>query len=133
MGCILYELAVGTRAFSSDWAVMQYKLRGKDFEIDLDDFFCGKCGGHITRNIIRMLQIDPLSRPSGTGLLQTFSALSRSLEDLVQVDREIEMLEKDYLGHTLQSTSTDATISKTGKDMDIEAIIKRWKDAGMWW
>jgi len=130
MGCILYELTVGTRAFSSDWAVMQYKLGGKDIEIDLDETFCGEFGlGHITRNIMRMLQIDPLSRPSATDLFKNFSGLCRSLKDLA---REIEMSEKDNTGLRIQSTSTEATTNNM-EERGIEAIIKRWKDAGLWW
>jgi len=29
VGCIFYEFPVGTRAFSTDWAVIQHKLVGK--------------------------------------------------------------------------------------------------------
>jgi len=48
MGCILYELAVGRKAFRDDWAVIQYKIEGKDLELNVDETFGEQCGGEIT-------------------------------------------------------------------------------------
>jgi len=134
-GCILYELAVGTRAFSSDWAVIQHKLGGKDIEIELDSNFCDKCGEEITRNILRMLRSDPPSRPSATVLFKTFSHLYRSLEDLAPDEGAIETLENDYTILPIQNTSTEAVMLETEvhRRRGLEEIIKRWKDAGMYW
>src|SRR5579859_6014508 len=38
MGCLLYELAVGKRAFYNDYAVLQYCERNDPFVVCLDNF-----------------------------------------------------------------------------------------------
>jgi len=72
MGCILYELAVGGKAFISDWTVFTYTSSG-EVDVPLDDHaFSEKCKANIDRNIRCMLQIRPLSRPSAAELFEEF-------------------------------------------------------------
>ena len=72
MGCILYELAVGRKAFISDWTVFTYTSSG-EVDVPLDDHaFSEKCKANIDRNIRCMLQITPLSRPSAAELFEEF-------------------------------------------------------------
>lgn len=73
MGCILYELAVGRKAFSNDWATWNYTVsQGINFEIPLDENFSDACKVPIAKNITRMLAIDPQSRPSATSFVDEF-------------------------------------------------------------
>ena len=131
MGCILHELAMGTKLFSSDWGVIQHQLAGKDLEINLDEVFGEECGGEIKRNIILMLQLDPQSRPSATGLFETFSRLGRSLEGLPPDEGEVETLEDTYAGLSLHVTGAEATLHKREERRRIDKIIKVWKDANI--
>src|SRR5271170_2543706 len=39
MGCVLYELATGERAFKDDWAIFQYLQSGTNKAMILDDAF----------------------------------------------------------------------------------------------
>lgn len=73
MGCILYELAIGKRAFNDDLATKQYETSSSSLNIVLDEGFNDKCKTNITENIDRMLNVDFRSRPSATTLLETFS------------------------------------------------------------
>src|SRR5208282_710170 len=97
---------------STDWAVIQHRLAGKDLEINLDETFGEQCGGEITQNIILMLRLDPHSRPSATDLFETFSRLCRSFEGLPQDDDEVAALEEVYGGLSLQVRGAEATLHK---------------------
>jgi serine/threonine protein kinase len=39
MGCILYELAVGQKAFNDDFATYEYKRSAKELDVPLDETF----------------------------------------------------------------------------------------------
>jgi len=75
MGCILYELATGTRAFKSDWAVLSFFSSGKEKEVSLDRTFDVNSINIITKLIIDMLQVDPSARPSASVLVKEFTQL----------------------------------------------------------
>jgi serine/threonine protein kinase len=66
MGCILYELAVGRRAFSSEGLVF------KPLEIELDKHVSDSCKGFIRTDLDQMLAIEPRLRPSAITLRETF-------------------------------------------------------------
>ena len=93
MGCILYELAVGRRAFCDDWTVIQHMNAGKDLEPDVDETFGEQFGGEITENILLMLRIDPESRPSATDLFNTICRLCRPTNTSPLVDRRFQVLQ----------------------------------------
>ena len=80
MGCILYELAIGKRAFSDDLATLRYKTSSSSLNIVLDEDFSSKCKESITENIVRMLKVDFLSRPSAAILLESFSFNFQSMQ-----------------------------------------------------
>jgi serine/threonine protein kinase len=74
MGCILYELAAGQRAFNNDWATHEYKMStGSWLNVPFDEYFSDQCKAMIGRNIALMLQIDSTLRPSAMHLLEEFS------------------------------------------------------------
>jgi hypothetical protein len=73
MGCILYELAVGRKAFCNDVATIEYKYRGKELLHPVPETFTTDSQEDITRNILVMLRVDPLERPPAGNLLEEFS------------------------------------------------------------
>jgi serine/threonine protein kinase len=64
MGCILYELAVGRRAFENDYSILEYRLSRNPPIVSLDDNFSNDEKDTIKKNITVMLQLDPSLRPS---------------------------------------------------------------------
>jgi serine/threonine protein kinase len=51
LGCILYELAIGAKAFSNDRAVFNHKLLSKELKVNLDDRFEEDTRGCVAKNI----------------------------------------------------------------------------------
>ena len=80
MGCILYELATGTRAFRSDYAVLEYRYSQSNMKVFLD----GTLGDHaiqtLTAYIVSMLQINSSARPSASNLTTEFTQECRGIE-----------------------------------------------------
>ena len=73
MGCILYELSTGTRAFKTDRAVISYSLFHEHKEVVLDDTFDSDSIKTIKKHIIDLIQIDPADRPSASFLSNEFN------------------------------------------------------------
>jgi WD40 repeat protein len=69
LGCILYELVVGTKPFSSDIAVSEYR---HSQSLDLED-----CEPLFKDSILEMLQMAPESRPTSARLYTSFSRYYR--------------------------------------------------------
>jgi len=90
LGCILYELSVGQRAFNSDYATLQYKESGRTMKVILDEGFSDRCKETVTRNIVIMLQIDFSARPSATDLLEEFTRNFQSSQFQPQVVVQID-------------------------------------------
>ena len=74
-GCILYELATGTRPFNSDWHVLNHRFSNKNVAVVLDDSFDIHSIETITKHIVDMLQIDPSDRPSASTMSKNFDQL----------------------------------------------------------
>jgi len=89
LGCILYELAVGQKAFKDDFATLAHKISGKVLNVILDEDIGDEYKESITRNILVMLQIEYSLRPSVTDLLTEFSSNFGSIQvkpsDTVQI------------------------------------------------
>ena len=49
MGCILYELAAGQKAFWSDLAVLDYRRVGEEFALVLDETYDEMSKSHIEK------------------------------------------------------------------------------------
>jgi serine/threonine protein kinase len=121
MGCILYELAIGARAFNNDVAVFQHKISGKNKEVPLDDTFDERSKRAITKNIIHMLQIAPSARPSVSFLLNEFINQCQPTLLFPVVD---EML---YNETDTSDTGSESLVSITGvgrtNDIDDETVV----------
>ena len=72
MGCILYELATGRRAFEDDWEVLQYRYSGKSKNIVLEETFDSHSSETIANYVLEMLQIASSARPSASALSRHF-------------------------------------------------------------
>jgi len=82
MGCILYELATGIRAFQTDWALLSYLHSQKNKDVFLDDTFDSRSIETITNHIVGMLQINPSDRPSASSLSEEFDQLRLAQDDV---------------------------------------------------
>jgi serine/threonine protein kinase len=72
LGCILYELAMGKNAFSSNSAIFEYKSSGRPPIITSDESFSQQCEIDINTCLSNMLKVDPAQRPSATDLTKSF-------------------------------------------------------------
>ena len=72
LGCILYELSVGRKAFADDFAILTHSQLKTPLNITLQGFddIAVTC---ISNKILDMLQVDPTLRPSSSTLLQDFN------------------------------------------------------------
>jgi Protein kinase domain/Ankyrin repeats (3 copies)/Ankyrin repeat len=73
LGCILYELAAGKRAFSNEFHTLQYKASKVLPEITLDDSCSDEDKENIQSLLTRMLDLDANRRPSATDLMEQVS------------------------------------------------------------
>jgi ankyrin repeat protein len=76
MGCLLYELATGNRAFNNDWVVVEHRYERKNKEVILDNTFDDDSKKLITNFIVNMLQIEPSARASASFLSKEFRRLT---------------------------------------------------------
>ena len=110
MGCILYELATGNRAFDSDWAVFLYSSSQKDMDIVLDNTFDAHSIEVITKHVVDMLQIESSARPSASILSKEFT---REFQHITEGNNSIPILPSHLIGVPLYSVA--------GKG-DVEAV-----------
>lgn len=85
LGCIVFELCTGAKAFLSDWAVLNYSKDqiGKapsPFPIELTSKHNATFYAELQLQIKGMLQSEPLERPSAEKLLTIWSDLERMIE-----------------------------------------------------
>lgn len=73
MGCILHELAIGSKAFSGDPAVLEYRRSGVPLTVTVGESFDKSSCVFIRNNIHEMLQAEPSSRPRASVLYESFS------------------------------------------------------------
>jgi serine/threonine protein kinase len=72
MGCILFEFAVGKRAFRFNLDTQKFREGRTTLDIDLDDYFGEDCKEEIRRCVTWMLHIEPSHRPSAVELVSKF-------------------------------------------------------------
>jgi len=73
LGCILYELVVGAKAFVSDSSVHQHYESGSRLEIKIDETLDAYSTTLFPKAILEMLQQDPDARPTAATLLHAWS------------------------------------------------------------
>lgn len=109
MGCILYELAVGHRAFENDYAILVHTWSATPLEVQLDEFLSDECKATITKNIGITLQVDSSLRPSAKTLSEEFSrnfnptrAQALAFTEMHSVLRKIHRTGSDTLARSLE-------------------------------
>ena len=80
LGCILYELAVGEKAFYDDTSTFAHKIIGSPLVVNLDEYFSVQCNETIKKHVTAMLQIEPSVRPSASKLFEEFSSNFSSIQ-----------------------------------------------------
>lgn len=80
LGCILYELAVGEKAFYNDFATFAHKSSGSPLVVNLDEYFSVQCNETIKKYVAAALQIEPSLRPSASKLFEEFSNNFKSMQ-----------------------------------------------------
>ena len=130
MGCILYELAVGTKAFYDDFALLRHTYTGKEFDINLETSFGERYREDICRNITVMLQLDPSARPSASELVNQFYLYCQPQLAQYSTNDNIKMEKDEAVDLSVRVLESDTKIS----DEDLECrrineIIKAWKDS----
>lgn len=75
LGCILYELVVGERAFSDDWSVLEYFRRGRRLEFPKwsKGFSAAQWEVVFSSLINDMLSFEPKRRPRLCNMLRRFA------------------------------------------------------------
>ena len=73
MGCILYELVTGIRAFRTDWHVFAYLSSQRNKDVVLDNTFDARSIDTITKHIHDMLSTESSARPSASVLSKEFT------------------------------------------------------------
>jgi serine/threonine protein kinase len=122
MGCILYEIATGNRAFEDDWEVLQYRYSGKSKNIVFEETFDSHSSETIANHVVEMLQISSSARPSASALSRGFvshrfqhagitlySAVRRGDLETVNIfldtGVDVNVQPGEAYGNTLQATS----------------------------
>jgi serine/threonine protein kinase len=94
MGCILYELAVGKRAFHTDWMTREYKVMGVLPEIPLDEYFSDDDTQRVQNAVTRMLNLEANTRPLARELVEEFwsnqEEAAQRRPDNVQIYQEFQ-------------------------------------------
>jgi len=95
LGCILYELAVGTQAFANNFLIFQYKTTQVLPAITLDQGFGEEDKETIQNAVRRMLNLDLSTRPGATEIIGEFSATRERVmtqrPDNIEIYQEFEM------------------------------------------
>ena len=94
LGCIVYEMVSGVRAFQSDWQVMEYaasaKIKASSNFVRLagaiDPYVSGfnlSSADHewISKRLISALSIDPTARPTASELKSVFHTMLNAIPD----------------------------------------------------
>ena len=104
MGCILYELATGERAFLTDYAVFLYSSSRKNIDVVLDNTFDAHSIETITKHIVDILQIESSARPSASVLSKEFT-------------RECQLIQVNHpVSEQLKSVNSPITLPKLSDD-----------------
>jgi serine/threonine protein kinase len=113
-GCILYELATGTRPFKSDWDVLSHRVSGKNRDVILDDSFDMHSVETITKLIVDMLQLDPSDRPSASTMSKKFDQQLRlahhSPVTLVLQPKSRQNAETEFVAVSVEELSLEVTL-----------------------
>ena len=107
LGCILYELAIKQKAFTDDFAVLDYTATRSKKSIPLEESISPLFETILTNLIHEMLHHDSLHRPSAKQLLELFN---------LQIDPDPDMLSLE------RAHSWFAKLCQISTDIDVESL-----------
>jgi serine/threonine protein kinase len=127
LGCILYELAVGTQLFEDNYYVMRYKDTGVRPEITFDESFCDDDKERIRNAFDEMLHLDAKARPEARNLVEAFSSnyastASAPLEN-IQIYEEFSTTSLITMMASTELTTTYERIVGTTSDQGVQLPV----------
>jgi serine/threonine protein kinase len=85
LGCVLHELCIGKKAFSSDWAAFEYAALGGKMKLQFPDWFDDKSSRTLGTLILDMLHVDYSKRPTTLSIRNRLSDFRRNLDSGVDI------------------------------------------------
>ena len=80
LGCILYELLTGSKAFENDLLVLDYSVRGQKFKFSVpEEYMIGLDLTSLEKILVNMLDIVPFARKASEVLYNEFNRKSDSV------------------------------------------------------
>jgi serine/threonine protein kinase len=119
-GCILYEFSLGRKAFSNDYAVIDFQSSGTPLDIHLDQSFGTECGDFVKTNIELMLQINASSRPSAAELLDKFISWNQKYSSTLKVSHYATQNRPPFHPTELNEVTPDASIPSLQSNIPFE-------------
>jgi serine/threonine protein kinase len=113
LGCILYELACGRKAFSGDWTTLAYALDPNRRSLPFSTAFPTSVQKTIHSSFVPMLYLDPLKRPR-------VSSVNSAFQLMRDEDRQDELFDRTP---TSTSTSNDTQTQARAEEKTLTAIV----------
>jgi serine/threonine protein kinase len=114
LGCILYELAIGKKAFLNDHGVHEYTWSKRNLDVPLPDYIEEDAHNPLINLIREMLHIDPKHRPTSDRLHKLFEVLNN-------------------MGSKAFTSETDPLISKICQPLSSEDDIEEIHRYSTWY
>lgn len=128
MGCILYELIVGRKAFVSDSAVLEFARTGVSLELRFNDAFGDESKAALSKCVYDMVHIIAPVRPNATVLFQQFSIYYEQKQKRENSWRgaRVPTLSSSLLSKATQTDKSELRAnSETKKWIISEAVVNR--------
>lgn len=131
MGCVLFELAAGRKAFNNDFAVLTYDRKETPFVMCFDGVEDQDC---ISEFVLRMLEIEPQRRPLAAKLVDDFSIRWRE-KDTQKPDVSARPITdgldpKQQVEDDLESKSLDERVRPISPDGSVQCLHDLTTDEG---
>jgi serine/threonine protein kinase len=94
LGCILYELAIGKKAFLNDHGVHEYTWSKRNLDVLLPNYIEEDARFPLKNLIREMLRINPKHRPTSDGLHRLFEILNNMGSKIFASEMEDPLLSK---------------------------------------
>lgn len=96
LGCIFHELASGERAFSCDWAVMEYMFsKRRPANLDTENLIDRRCKVYLSQMIYAMIDLSWQRRPSTRDILKGLEFLTGSSLTSINAIQSVQGLIRD--------------------------------------
>lgn len=109
LGCILFELSVKKKAFSSDWDIHEHATRKHKLFIVLPESIESPARKFLKNLIHEMLKINSKQRPTASELHRSFNILSERGANALTIDNDIFLakISQRSSGHKTNEPESD--------------------------